>query len=670
MMSFKLALRNVKNSFRDYAIYFLTITFGVCLFYVFNSIDSQRAMMELSLIQEAALVAMNEIMGIASVLVSIIFGFLILYANRFMVRRRKKELGIYMTLGMAKGQISRILILETVLVGVLSLAVGLALGIFLSQGLALVTAQLFEVKLAAFKFIFSPQAFLKVIAYFGIAFILVIIFNALTIEKQKLIDLIYAERKNEKFKTPRLILSVFLFIVSLICLGVAYTLILNLKHFGTDAEFWISVILGCVGTFLFFFSLSGFFLKLISINKRVYLKNLNMFVLRQINSKINTTYISMTLVCLLLFVSICTLSAGMGISNAVTREQNDVTPFDATYSIGVYDYARDESGSRTYTKYYDVDIINRLKELEIDIDSFAREYAELNFYYPDISVPLAVPGDGAGYYSPAFIKLSEFNAILNMLGKEPAVLPEDGYAVVSNIPTHEQLLRDFILADSEIAIGGAVYHPGNFYQMSIQTAKSRFNIMTVIVPDAALNGFTAEHNILNIRYIKATAEYEALCLDALSETDLGYSDAHGMSLNFQTRTRVFETAKNASTMISYLAIYVGIVFLITSATVLAIAQLSEASDNISRYGLIRKLGAERRMINRALFTQILIYFGVPLILAVIHSIVGLLFATALVESFGSSRILKDGAFMAVSVIAVYGGYFAATYLGSKRIINR
>jgi putative ABC transport system permease protein len=125
-MFYKLAVKNVTKSMKDYTVYFLTLMFGVCLFYMFNSIDSQTAMLKLSSSQQQAVKALTQIIGYVSVFISVVLGFLIVYANGFLMKRRKKELGVYMTLGMPKGKISIIIIVETLLIGLISLAVGLA----------------------------------------------------------------------------------------------------------------------------------------------------------------------------------------------------------------------------------------------------------------------------------------------------------------------------------------------------------------------------------------------------------------------------------------------------------------------------------------------------------------------------------------------------------------
>ena len=143
-MFFKIAIHNVKRSLRDYAIYFLTLTFGVCLFYVFNSMDSQSATAALNSSQKEIIQMLTNVTGYVSIFISIILGFLMVYSNRFLMKRRKKELGIYMLLGMDKSKISHILITETLLIGLFSLGVGLAIGIFASQGLSAITASIFE----------------------------------------------------------------------------------------------------------------------------------------------------------------------------------------------------------------------------------------------------------------------------------------------------------------------------------------------------------------------------------------------------------------------------------------------------------------------------------------------------------------------------------------------
>src|SRR5574344_1248288 len=184
-MLFKLAIKNIHKSFKDYAIYFFTLVFAVAMFYTFNSLDAQTSMTTLNESNITTIKSIIDILKYLSIFISIVLGFLIVYANNFLIKRRKKEFGLYLTLGMSKRKVSMILVIETLLIGIISLAVGLLLGVFLSQFLSIFTAKLFEADMNTYKFIFSYSALIKTIIYFGIIFIFVMIFNVITLSKNK-----------------------------------------------------------------------------------------------------------------------------------------------------------------------------------------------------------------------------------------------------------------------------------------------------------------------------------------------------------------------------------------------------------------------------------------------------------------------------------------------------
>jgi putative ABC transport system permease protein len=671
MTSADLALRNVKKSVRDYTVYFLTLTFGVCIFYIFNALDSQQAMMEISSSQSRIFRELTQIMNGISVFVSLILGFLILYANRFLIRRRKKEFGVYMTLGMERGQISRILVMETVLVGLLSLLFGLVTGVFLSQGMSVLTAKLMNARLTGYHFVFSPAAALKTIVYFGLIFLLVLIFNAITIGKQKLISLIYANKKNEWFKTPRLWLSVIVFLTALGCLGLAYRMVLS----GGAAEFLdgstlsIAVALGIAGTFLFFFSLSGFFLKLVQLSKKIYLKNLNMFILRQINSKINTAYASMTMVCLMLFISICTLSSGLGLSADIAGAAKKNSPFDATLSVHVTQGGVGEAA----TTYPGFDLPAALAGNGVDLNTFAEEYLTVRYYDAGGTVPLTVKENNVVtemVVDTYLLKLSDYNAALAMQDVAPISLDADEYAVNYAVTNNafSSAMQAYMRGSDAITLGGTVLRAksSNLYTYTMEVLINQDYTVMVVVPDAVTEGLPAIRDVLHVNYPQETDVYEKLCKESLSSPR--WTDSVESSL--QTKMDVREYNDSATTLVSYLAVYLGIVFLLASAAVLAIGQLSEVSDNVGRYSLLRKIGTEDKMLYKALFAQILIYFGTPMLLAAVHSAVGISVASRLVSAFDKGEILGASLIVAAIFMTVYGGYFLATYLGSKGILNR
>ena len=235
-MLFKLSVKNIKKSIKDYAIYFLTLVLGVAIFYMFNSIDSQQAMMQVSASQRDIIKLMVGILSYVSVFVAVVLGLLIVYANNFLVNRRKKEFGIYMTLGMGKKQISKIILLETIFIGIISLAVGIVLGVFASQFMSILVAKMFKADMTGFTFVFSKDACIKTCIYFAVMYIAVMFFNTLTVSRYKLINLLNATKKNEKVKIKNPFISILVFIIGVSILGYAYWKVTADMHSMDTAE--------------------------------------------------------------------------------------------------------------------------------------------------------------------------------------------------------------------------------------------------------------------------------------------------------------------------------------------------------------------------------------------------------------------------------------------------
>ena len=648
-MYFKLATKNLRKSIKDYTIYFLTLVFGVCIFYTFNSIESQRVMMDLTDMQAAAFQLTDVVMGVASVFISFVLGFLIVYANNFLIKRRKREFGIYMTLGMENKQLSRLIFMETMLIGFISLAIGVALGVLLSQGLSIFTAKLFRVNLVNFTFVFSKIAFIKTVVCFGLIYLIVLIFNSFSIRKVKLIDLLTSAKKNEKLRVKNIWISAIVFIVSVVMIGSAYYIVLK--------EGIAIASPTAIGTLLFFFSLSGFLLKVMQSNKKFYLKDLNMFVLRQINSKINTTFISMTFICLMLFIAICTFSSGLGISKGLNKDVEDLTQFDTTM--------------------WNLNGENIENELGKDNLNNIADYAEYTNYISGVpySKFLSKTGmeNGSSYY-PIFtdseittITLSDFNALLKLLGKDTVDLKNDEYLVFTDIEDMERSIQEAIDNGTKIKINDKELIPADREVFNIVAYNSTLknNICTFVVNDDVAYGLTPISTYLNVNYKSDKLKSEK----AMNELLKTNNDKDETQIYYITKENVESTTAGLGAMVSYLAIYMGIIFLITSAAVLALQQLCESADNIYRYELLKKVGVDEKVINKSLFTQIGLYFMIPLTLALVHSIAGLKFAQGVVSIVGDGNMMKYILVTLVVLIIVYGGYFVATYNGARKMIK-
>ena len=458
----KLAIRNIKRSFKDYTIYFFTLVFGVAIFYTFNSIESQTVMMDLSEAEKNAFSMVTIVMSIASVFISFILGFLIIYANNYLIKRRKKEFGIYMTLGMEKEKLSKILFIETLCIGVISLLVGTIIGIMVSQGLSIFTAKLFKVDITKFIFIFSKDAFLKTLICFSIIYFVVLLFNSNIIRRVKLVDLLTASKKNENIKSRNVWINIMIFTISVILLGTAYYFVLKVGIAIVSPILFGIVAIGALGTFLFFFSLSGFLLKVFKSNKTYYFKGLNMFVLKQISSKINTNFISMTFICLMLFISICTLSGGLGINKALNKDVKELFQFDASL-----------------WNYEGIDIKENVLNRGVDLDSILKNYSEYKLNYSEYAFGDFLSGKAMKEnknYNPIMtnankpiVKVSEINSIMKMLGKDEVTIKDNEYMLYSDIDDIEKYLVESLENNTEILINGHKLLPADKKTIEVVT---------------------------------------------------------------------------------------------------------------------------------------------------------------------------------------------------------
>lgn len=675
MMLFKLSLKNIKKSFKDYAIYFLTLILGVAIFYVFNSMDSQQAMLDISSSTREIIKLMLSLLAGVSVFVSFILGFLIVYANNFLIKRRKKEFGVYMTLGMGKGKISKILFIETLIIGIISLIVGLIIGIFASQLMSVVVAKMFEADMTGYKFVFSQAAMVKTIIYFGIMYLLVMIFNTVTISNYNLIDLLTASKKNEKVKLKNKKLSVLMFLVSIGILALAYYKVTSDANILSGKQLLMAIALGVVGTFLFFWSLSGFLLKLIQSNKKIYLKDLNAFVLRQIDSKINTTVFSMTVICLMLFFTISILSSALSLNKSLRDNLTEVTPAD----ISITKFMDLNEGTKENRENSKISIEEDLKKSSLDFNESFSDFSEITEYQaPNITLKTTL-GETVNEALSQFqmlqvdayegiVKISDYNKVAKILKEKELTLKDNEYIVLCDYDNMKVFRDKALEKETKININGKEYFPKykECVKGFLDISSGHTNIGVILVPDEAVEGLLRKTNHFTAIYKGNNDEEKQKIENKILALNLDDNN-----LNARSKISLYEASVGLGAVVTFIGIYLGVIFLISSAAILALKELSESSDNIQRYEILRKIGTDEKIINKALFKQIGIFFIIPLILAIVHSIFGIKFANIILEGISQTVGLLPSIIMtAIFILIVYGAYFMATYFQSKSIIKK
>ena len=674
-MLFKLSLKNISKSIKDYAIYFFTLILGVATFYVFNAIDDQSVMMKVSSTTAEIIKLMTNVLSGVSVFVSIILAFLIVYASRFLIKRRNKEFGVYLTLGMSKKKISLILFIETLIIGIVSLVVGLGIGFLLSQLMSILVANMFEADLTRFQFVFSTNACIKTLIYFSIMYFIVMIFNTINISKCKLIDLMHSNKKSEKIKLKNPLFCTIVFIISCIALGFAYYQVTGGIEKMTNANsIFVPIGVGAISTFFVFWSLSGLLLKIFISMKNTYYKGLNSFTLRQFSSKINTMTFSMTIICLMLFITICVLSSAMSMKNSLNKNVIEFSPRDIEISKPANVDLEDSDFTDKQIENYKLSFEEIFTKNGFDFKKF-KNIVYFSLYADDYVTLKSTLGT---YYKTAkknypflryddyivLMKNSDYNNLANNFNLEKINLNSDQYAVVGNYKKMIDIKNEALKRNTEIIVNQRIYLPkykkaiNGFYEMGSQKSEIGF----IVLPDDALN---ENQKISN----KMVADYNGNQDDIEKDVTSFLNNTSKYIITFNTKKDIRDASVGLGAIVTFLGLYLGIIFLISCAAILALKELSESSDNVEKFVVLRKIGVDEQELNKALFKQIEIFFMFPLILAIIHSIFGVMFCNNILKTMGVSFNLKSVIITSLFIIFIYGGYFFITYICSKNIIK-
>lgn len=733
-MLMKLALRNVRRSVRDYAVYFVTLTLGVAVFYAFNAIGDSRVLFEAQEGAENMFLAsgasvfdiLSQVMTYFSVVVAVVLGFLVLYANRFVVRARKKEFGTYLLLGMSPRQVSSVVLTETLIVGVLALAVGLGLGFLISQAIAFATAGLIGVAISDYHLLFSIHSAQLTLGCFALIFVVVALFNAVQISRCKLATLLSANSRNERMPVRNPLICLIVFVLSCLILAKAYAElnIDGLVYFGE--HFRIATLLMLVGTLGLFWSASGFFILLIQRLRGVYFKGLAMFTMRQIATKVNTAFVSLWAVSVLLFFSIVVFSTGFSLASVLSDQLEENTQFDVSIRAslmaldtsdmeavpaGQYGGEDEKAAAIEETKAQRNEICRLwqenggstaayLKSLIPDWDERVTNSAQVDTWLANDLTNKQL-ADACGFTldqigsdessnmadeGVQYVSLSQFNAARQLAGEKPTELAADEYLVDNTVDKSAKYAQALGQKGRTITVDGhELTASGQVVSQLLQVSSMSCLLAVLVVPDElAADRFAAGDlpylSELNVNLASDSqeqamkdmmAEYgkAAPPSEELAEKGWTYDSRPWPVSYYDTSESVVADSMGLTLLLVYLALYIGFIFLMTTAAVLSVQQLSEVADSIPRYRLLAQLGCDRGMVLRSLRTQVGIYFGAPLLVAGCHSAcaISVLYEN-LLSIWGASAVASTLAVGVALVIAVYAIYLVSTYLVARSAV--
>ncbi len=672
--SFKqLARNNVKKSINDYAVYFITLAFGVALLYSFNALDDTLSLLNGNRILDSSIYMSRGILATFSIVICIIFGFLIAYSNNFIMKKRKKEFSIYITLGMDKRDINKLMFRETVVIGLLSLVVGLFIGILSSQGLGMIATKMLTVSSLDFKFSFSFVSTIKTIVFFVLVLLIVNHFNKKNMLKYNLIDLINSHKKNEYSTSPGRASNLILFTLSIICTIASYIVFFTTDprtSLGYIMVFTTGIILLIIGTYLFFLSVSDFIIISLKKVKKIYYNNLNIFIINQLSSRIKTISSSLTAICLLLLISMIIMPFGMTMGKYLIKDLESLTPYDASITRL---YISPNNSDRVYsTENKSVDkytsLESELLENNENLDKLVANTSEIKIYKFK-NITLNNFGLDNNFEPLNVIGISDYNSVRKQRGLNEINLSNNEFLINYDIKEYKQVYENYMKINQKpININDNLLKlkDSKLYNLTYSSNVNATDFGTIIVPDIVLDNLNPTMTILNVNYTESNNNYDNMFLDA-------FYNIKDNSNNYEymlDQKLVIDGEKIAlNTTFSFIAVYLGIILLISSGAVLALQQLSESTSNKEKFNLLRKLGIKKKDRKKAIFMQVLTIFITPLSLAILHSLFVTKLIYVMIPELIDVGILRNMLLSIVIVILMYSIYLCMSYFQSLNIIN-
>ncbi|MBQ6887634.1 MAG: ABC transporter permease [Lachnospiraceae bacterium] len=669
MMTCKLIFGNLKKNMKDYSIYFMTLMLAVSLFYAFNSATGAEAVKTLGSETQIFTKALGSLIEAASVAIALLMAFLILYVNQFLLKRRKKELGIYMLLGMKKGKISRIFVGETFVIGIASLAAGIILGIFLGQFLVIAVLKSFGGAVNNFTLSFSVSAFRITVICFAVIYVVAMVFNVLSVSKVKLIELLSAGRKNENLKRKHFLVYVCCFIAAIVCLAGMAVLFRTEELLPQKENLIRGVVLLVIATFLLFYSITAVVFEGLQKSKKFYFKRLNCFLVRQIGSRIQSNYLSMSAVCLLLTVTILMLTTGFSIAFTMS----DVMKESAPYEFMLMRNAKEGE------KLEKVDLLAELKSENIDVEKDVEESICFAERKADITYSVLFEGQNVSLWDfdsdleerrITVLGLSDYNKCLVMSGKEPVSLGENEYYLNCNYKGTHSYMEYFIKKNENLEIAGVELSPKQNTLLENTYALYSVGIAdrgTLILPDDVAGKLKEEaYYVAGNFYNETNVEN----INKMLDETITWDKVGGYQYGWNTKMRMQTAYYTSFSLPVFIVAYIGLIFLLICVALLSVQQLTEISDNKMRYLILNKQGVTEKMMKRTIEKQVGVYFLAPLLLATAYAVVSVKTVVAKVSTFYNMEIGTNVWGTMIVLLLVYGGYYCITSLSCKKMILR
>ena len=667
----KLILRNVFRNLQTYTIYFFSLTLIYSLLYAFNALPSHPVMQSLSGAKEMLTTVMSQYMGLLSYLILSAIAFLVVYSTNFVLGRRKKELGLYATLGMKKKQIIGTLFFETMLVNIFSLILGFLLGLILLVILSKVASEFFMANyFGNLVFFDSKSVILLVYSYLVTSFI-VGVMDILTFRKQNIIALIQENGvKKSVLAKGKPVLQALLFILSTAVIGFGALYFSDYHHLSFLKSWGILLVsVFVIFVILFYNTLSHFILVSLRKLPQTYYNKLNTFKIRQFSKQADSNSVTLAVLSMTLTLALSLLVFGGSSYTTMNHELNRYAPYDLQanlYRGNEFHYGNESVKDRLQADGFDFDVVK---------DEYVYSTYTSDLTYKDIidTSQLWEHDKGLPDSKVRILGISAYNHLRKLQGKKDIDLADDGYLVNANYKGTIKQIQEFLLQTKDLSIGGYSLKLASSQPLDTVYFVSSVGLNdsgTLIVPDKVIKELNEDFTTYVVKY-KENIDKRKIEAFMKEWVDKHYFTVDGTELNdftYQSKVRLSELYIGFMGVIVLVLIFISVVFIIISLSILSLQTSTSALDSVNDYQILYLLGNKRKQNRSILLQQILSYFLVPLAIA---GPLAFALSTALLgyfENFANTSISIDITYLGVAVL-LFVLYLLVTYRVSWQIIE-
>lgn len=680
LLYIKLAWGNLRRALKDFTVYFVTLMLSVSLFYSFNTLTNQAFFVGLSSSTSHLVLRMAELITGLSIFLMIVIGILIVYANVFFMRRRVREFATYLLLGMKKSRLAFVILIENFIVGICALIVGLLVGVVVSQFSSLAVLKLFNSPVERFHFLLVPQAMIFTACMFGVVFVLSTLCATFVISRTRLSVLFRSSFTSDRFKIKNPWITLVLFVVSILLIAQAYHMFsYEVLTANGGGEFLWCTALVVLGTALFFYSVSTAFTQIARAIKPLYYRGLNLYVVRQFASRINSSWISMTMICATIFIALCTLSIGFTAVASVRSQETLMCPTDFIADFHCKDgYQSVQTDKLVSLMAEEIPSWNTTVRSTTQLTSYTLGETDNVYTIANLISDCGLSKEKALDGVPAdavdmpvyFVGVSEYNRFRALAGLQPIEL-SDNEVRFASYPSLADQTDDLAASEKTVTLGNTYHNVRIKQKLKISDlAGLPSNPCSLIVPDAWVHTMKPQQTRLFAQFYTSSKEINEQFSQELAhgnkhkEGILGQNNAyHLRAMNTVLRYELLEGALAIRVTGTFVAVYTGIILLITSAAILSIQQLSELAYMRKSYTKLLQLGATSTCCSGTIFTQLGIWFMLPCALAISHAFCIMKEMDALYRLMGTDAEAKQWLFITAGIVlAIYALYFIMTFV--------